>query len=91
MLQEVRPLPADELDAMLSAYHFHALVFIVPPWAAIYANDAERDQTVADAISVHDKLVRWFRACGYVLHEVPRLPVAQRAKHVLRMLAESDA
>lgn len=45
MLQEVDPLPSGELQAMLSAYRFHAPVFILPPWEAIYANDSERDQS----------------------------------------------
>lgn len=88
MVHENMPLPADELAAMLSAYAFHPIVFILPPWEAIYATDAERDQTFANAVSVHDKVVRWYRSCGYILHELPRLPVAQRAEHVLQLLAE---
>jgi hypothetical protein len=28
-------------------------------------------------------------SCGYALYEVPLLPVAQRAEHVLRILAET--
>jgi predicted ATPase len=91
LLQEVSPLPARELEAMLSTYAFHTSVFILPPWEAIYANDAERDQSLAEAVNVHAKVVQWYRSCGYVLREVPRLPAPQRATHVLRILAESDA
>jgi predicted ATPase len=89
MLQEVSPLPAHELEVMLSTYTFHRSVFILPPWEAIYANDAERDQSFADAVNVHVRLVSWYRSCGYILHEVPRLPVPQRARHVLRIVTES--
>lgn len=67
----------------------HRSVFILPPWAAIYENDSERDQSFADAVNVHVNLVSWYRSCGYVLHEVPRLPVPQRARHVLRIVTES--
>jgi predicted ATPase len=91
LLQEVSPLPAREVEAMLSTYAFHPSVFILPPWKAIYATDAERDQSFAEAVNVHAKVVEWYRSCGYVLREVPRLPVPQRAKHVLRILTESDA
>ena len=91
LLQEVSPLPAHELEAMLSAYTFHPYVFVLPPWEAIYANDAERDQSFAEAVNVHARVVEWYRACGYTHCEVPRLPVAQRARHILRVLAESDA
>jgi predicted ATPase len=66
-------------------------MFVVPPWEAIYANDAERDQSFAEAVNVHARVVEWYRACGYTRCEVPRLPVAQRARHILRVLAESDA
>lgn len=91
MLQEVSPLPAHELDAMLSAYTFHRSVFVLPPWQAIYVNDSERDQSFADAINVHDKVVRWYTSCGYIVHQVPRLPVPQRAHHILTLLAQNDA
>jgi predicted ATPase len=91
MVHEASPLPAEELEAMLLTYPFYPLVFILPPWEAIYTNDAERDQSFADAVSVHARLEQWYGLCGYVLHEVPRLPVSQRADHILRVLAESAA
>ena len=89
MLHEASPLSSVELASMLAAYPFHAIVFGLPPWEAIYANDAERDQSFADAVDVHARVVRWYRLCGYVLSEVPRLPITQRADHVLRTLAAS--
>lgn len=89
MLHEASSLSSVELENLLASYRFHPTVFVLPPWAAIYANDAERDQSFADAVDVHARVVHWYRSCGYVLHEVPRLPVTQRADHVLRTLAES--
>jgi predicted ATPase len=91
MLHEASPLSPTKLETMLSSYPFHAIVFVLPPWAAIYANDTERDQSFAEAVEVHAKVVRWYRLCGHVLNEVPRLPVAERAEHVLRILAGSIA
>jgi predicted ATPase len=89
MLHEASPLPSLDLESILAAYPFHTTVFVLPPWEAIYANDAERDQSFAEAVGVHAKIERWYRSCGYVLNEVPRLPVAQRAEHVLRVLSDS--
>ena len=89
LLQEVSPLPERELEAMLSTYTFHRCVFILPPWEAIYANDAERDQSFAEAVGVHRRLVQWYRSCGYALDEVPCVAVQQRAEHVVRMLAKA--
>jgi predicted ATPase len=91
MLHEGAALSDVELHATVASYPFHPSVFILPPWEAIYATDAERDQSFAEAVHVHAKVVAWYRSCGYVLHEVPRLPVPQRAEHVLRILAESGA
>lgn len=91
MLQEAAPLSPQRLQAMLSAHPFHLTVFILPPWEEIYTQDTERDQTFADAVCVHASLVRWYERCGYALHEVPRLPVAQRARHVLDALAHGTA
>jgi predicted ATPase len=73
---------------MLASYPFHPTVFVLPPWEAIYVNDAERDQSFADAVDVHGRVVDWYRSCGYETHEVPCLPVAERARHVLRVLAD---
>jgi predicted ATPase len=91
MLHEASHLPSNELESMLALYPFHATVFVLPPWELIYTNDADRDQSFAEAVDVHARIVRWYRSCGYVLDEVPRLPVAQRAEHVLRVLGESAA
>jgi predicted ATPase len=87
LLHEVSPLPASELHTTLASYPFHRAVCVLPPWEAIYATDAERDQSFDEAVHVHAKVVQWYRSCGYVLHEVPRLSVAERAEHVLRILA----
>jgi predicted ATPase len=91
MLHEASPLPSLGIKFILAAYPFHATVFVLPPWEVIYANDAERDQSFAEAVDVHTKVVDWYRSCGYVLNEVPCLPVARRAEHVLRILTESAA
>src|SRR5262245_34525699 len=73
MLHEASPLPSPGLKSMLAAYPFHATVFVLPPWEFIYANDAERDQSFAEAVAVHGKVVDWYHSCGYALNEVPRL------------------
>jgi predicted ATPase len=91
MLHEASPLPSSEIESVLAAYPFHPTVFVLPPWEAIYSTDNERDQTFADAVDVYGRVVQWYRSCGYMLNEVPRLPVAQRAGHVLQTLAESAA
>lgn len=91
MLHEVAPLSAPELDAALRAHPFHPFVFVLPPWKEIYTTDAERDHSFPWVEQVHGQVVRWYRSCGYVLHEVPRLPVVARAEFVLRALTVGAA
>jgi predicted ATPase len=87
MMQETAALSVTDLDTMLSSFPFHPTVFVLPPWEAIYTTDAQRDQSFADAVAAHARVVRWYRSCGYRLTEVPCLPVADRAAYVLRVLA----
>ena len=91
MVHEAAPLSAAQLSAMLAAYPFYSRVFILPPWEAIFTADAERDQSFTDAIGVHARIEQWYGSCGYMLHEVPRLPASRRADHILRTLAEAAA
>ena len=91
MLHQAAPMHTSELAAALRARPFHSLVFVLPPWSAIYTKDAERDHSFPWVEHVHSELLRWYRSCGYALCEVPRLPVAARAEFVLRMLTHGAA
>jgi predicted ATPase len=91
MVHEASRLPQAKLDTLLEAYRFHDLVFVLPPWKAIYVTDAERDHPFAHATRVHTQLVNWYGSCGYVLHEVPFLSPSERARHVLRVLSQRGA
>jgi predicted ATPase len=91
MVHEASPVPATERRAMLDTYRFHSPVFVLPPWEAIYVTDAQRDHSFAHACQVHIRLVNWYGLCGYALHEVPRLPAPERARHVVQVLSERGA
>ena len=91
MLHESSPSSASALAAALAAHPFHSSVFVLPPWREIYTTDSERDHSFPWAEHVHRQVVQWYRSCGYVLHEVPRLPVAARAEFVLRALEHAAA
>lgn len=91
LLNESEPMTEQELGALLKQFRFHPHAFVLPPWEAIYTTDSERDQSFADCLRVHAVLVRWYRRCGFVLHEVPRLPAPARAAFVLATLNGSAA
>lgn len=87
MLHEAAPLAEPELQAMLARYAYGTPVFVLPPWEAIYTTDAQRDQSYAESVCVHASIVRWYRRCGYPMHEVAPAPVHERARQVLGVLA----
>ncbi len=91
MLHELGGLPESELQDVLLAYPYHRQVFMFPPWEAIYAIDAERDQTFAQAERVYRGASAWYQRCGYEVVEVPRASVAQRCAYVLQALGALDS
>lgn len=86
LLNEDRPMDDEEIRVALRQHPFHASVFVLPPWEEIYTTDAERDQEFADCLRIHERILAWYGRCGFVMHEVPRLPVAERAAFVLDTL-----
>jgi predicted ATPase len=89
MLHGLGALRQDELETALARYPYHRQVFILPPWEQIYATDAERDQTFAEAVHVHRLASDWYRRCEYEVIEVPKVSVAERCQHVIRSLGAS--
>ena len=90
MLDHVTPLNESELRLWLSKYQYCRKVFVLPPWKAIYANDAERDHTFEHAESINSTVQEWYRRCRYQLIEVPRVSVAERCRYVLQELLDSN-
>jgi predicted ATPase len=91
MLDHVTPLKESELSMWLSKYQYYSKVFVLPPWRAIYTNDAERDHTFEHAEWVNSVVQEWYRRCQYQIIEVPKVSVAERCTYVLQTLANSDA
>ena len=71
-LDHVTPLDERELRKWLSKYPYYSKVFVLPPWEAIYVNDAERDHTFEHAVRVDRITQEWYRRCGYEVVEVPK-------------------
>jgi len=86
MLDQITPLSTNELNQWIVKYPYCRQAFFLPPWQAIYTNDAERDQTFAEAIRVYDALTRWYRRCEYEVIEVPKAAVAERCAYVLQVI-----
>jgi predicted ATPase len=62
-------------------------VFIAPPWPAIFEQDAERKQTLAEAVATYDAMVDAYSSLGYELVALPLVPVMERAMFVGEQIA----
>ena len=90
-LDHITPLNESELSMWHSKYKYFSKVFVLPPWKAIYENDAERDHTFEHAESVNRIAQEWYRRCGYQVLEVPMVSANDRCTFVLQALANRDA
>ncbi|AWM31559.1 AAA family ATPase [Hymenobacter nivis] len=68
--------------AAVAAHPYQPVVFLAPPWADIYVNDAERWQTFAEATVLHGALRRTYQRLGFAVLELPKTTVAARVAFV---------
>lgn len=80
------PVPARFADA-LAQPAYHRRVFMTPPWPEIYANDAERRHSFADAVAEFETLVPFYARHGYEVVLLPKVSPEARADFVLARLA----
>jgi predicted ATPase len=65
------------------SFRYNETAFILPPWPEIYTDDAERKQTLDEAVRTFEALRSTYAGLGYRLIEVPRVAVEQRRSFVL--------
>ncbi|WBV41764.1 AAA family ATPase [Pseudoroseomonas cervicalis] len=77
------------LERLGRAHRYHGTVFLTPPWPELYATDAERRHSLADAIAEHQRLRRAYARLAYRSLELPRIGIAARADALLRALRDA--
>lgn len=82
------PSPAAE-DAV-RALRYQPRAFIAPPWKAIFVQDAERDQTWAQAVATYETCAEAYLAWGYELVELPLTNVTARVDFVLEAVRAAN-
>jgi predicted ATPase len=68
------------------SHRYNARVFIAPPWPEIFAQDAERKQTLDEAEQTYRALTATYADYGYALVELPRASVSERAAFVMEQV-----
>ncbi|PZQ53569.1 MAG: ATPase, partial [Novosphingobium pentaromativorans] len=62
-------------------------VFIAPPWPAIFAQDAERKQSLKEAEDTYQAMVEVYSDLQYKLVSLPLATIEERAQFVLSRIS----
>src|SRR4051794_4099259 len=76
------PTPA-HFRAAAEKFRYNSRVFVAPPWPEIFANDAERKQSLGEAVRTHDAAARVYAEFGYTIVPLPKTSVEERLRFVL--------
>ena len=79
------PIPAD-MDRAARTLRYHRRVFIAPPWAEIFGQDAERRQDFDEAERTFAAMAAVYPSYGYELVELPKATLVERVAFVLDQL-----
>jgi predicted ATPase len=67
----------------VTLFRYDPVVFVAPPWRAIYRRDEARWETFEQAEHIHEAIVEAYREYGYDCVELPRADIATRVEVVL--------
>ncbi|VXD00310.1 AAA family ATPase [Sphingomonas sp. AX6] len=80
------PVPASAIKAA-EQRRYAKEVFIAPPWPAIFEQDTERKQTLAEAEATYLAMVNAYTSFGYELVALPLASIVERAGFVRSRIA----
>lgn len=86
MLDKENALPRDEIAQYVQRFPYNGVVFLLPPWEAIYRTDSERDQSFEESIEVFEGMRQWYSQWGYDTREVPRANIDERVSFILHSI-----
>jgi predicted ATPase len=76
------PVPS-HVDRATQVFRYHRRVFVAPPWPEIFASDAERKQSLAEAQATYEVMIDTYSALDYKLIPLPLGSVQERVQFVL--------
>jgi predicted ATPase len=79
------PVPA-RIEEAARKFRYHRRVFLAPPWPAIFGQDEERKQSIAEAEATCDAMVDVYSSFGYELLVLPLIPVDERIEFVRNII-----
>lgn len=83
-LRKDKKVIPDDLQELCKSLRYFRIVFVTPPWEAIFHKDPERKEDFMAAIKVHRALEAVYSELGYQLVHVPMGSIKQRADFILQ-------
>ena len=83
-----RAVPSHLLDAA-QRHRYNRLVLLAPHWPHIYATDAQRAQSPAEAMETCQCIAAAYRELGYETVELPLCDIVTRAAFVQHVIANA--
>jgi predicted ATPase len=75
-----------ELQEAIKHYRYNTHVFLFPPWPDIYCHDAERKQSLNEAIKTYHSVKTAYDLCGYKTIELPKASIVDRVNFILNAI-----
>jgi predicted ATPase len=82
------PVP-EHLRNAVELLPYGPVVFVAPPWDAIYRNDAERTQSFDEAVATWQAVSGAYIAAGYEIVELPLASVEARVGFMLERIEDN--
>ena len=79
------PVP-EHIRQAASTIRYNRTVFLAPPWAEIFGQDAERKQDFNEAKRTFDAMEQTYQQFGYEIALLPKSTVQERANFILQNL-----
>ncbi len=82
--------PDPNLIDAIRQYRYHTLVFIAPPWQAIYLPDAVRKESFSEIVEL-DKITRKvYQEAGYQCIDLPETSTGLRVDFIHQVINQAD-
>ncbi|MBC2884586.1 AAA family ATPase [Ochrobactrum sp. CM-21-5] len=76
-------LPApSHMEAAANRIRYNRTVFLAPPWAEIFAQDAERKQDFDEAVRTFEAMEKTYHRLGYEVALLPKSSVKERVDFI---------
>lgn len=67
-------------------YRYAHQVFVTPPWPEIFVRDAIRNETVEEAMLIHQAIIDTYSELNYQIVELPLASVKERMNFIIQIL-----